>query len=236
MVVALPGWNSTGILIGFYVAAFGTTGFVIALAWLQSSTAGHTKKTTAMGLNLCGYCVGNIIGTLLSSFSLRPRALTTDFNSFVRPSSVATPIVSCDSFAGPLSPLPFANLLLMPYSAPRNYVPWGIMIACYLTCPAILLWIRHIYIKENKSRDALQQLEKDEGRIPEDELVEVKHTDGTLTLERIDKSFMDLTDKENKDFRWVFQQRRGSSACRKLTQIFSALLDTAFEFYSRGCR
>jgi hypothetical protein len=33
-------------------------GFVIALAWVNSSVTGHTKKTTTNAAFLIGYCLG----------------------------------------------------------------------------------------------------------------------------------------------------------------------------------
>lgn len=46
LVIALPYENKNGILISLYITGFGTTGFVICLAWLQATTAGHTKKVS----------------------------------------------------------------------------------------------------------------------------------------------------------------------------------------------
>ncbi|KAL8289986.1 hypothetical protein RQP46_002925 [Phenoliferia psychrophenolica] len=154
--IALPFSNKHGILGALYVTGFGTTGFVISLAWLQATTAGHTKKTTAQAMNLVGYCVGNIIG---------PQVWQHKY-------------------------------------APRNVVPWIIVIISYSICPIILFAIRTLLVRENARRDAAALAAKADGKEDELELVDVHHADGTTTVEKVDRAFLDLTDKENQDFRY----------------------------------
>jgi len=161
MIIALSQtqWNQAGkhaILGGIYLSGFGTTGFVISLAWLQATTAGHTKKTTAMAMNLIGYCVGNIIG---------PQVWQSKFS-------------------------------------PKNVVPWSIVLACYVISPIIMYIIRCLLVRENLRRDRAK-LDAQQNRADDDEeVVEVKHSDGTVTVERVDVAFLDLTDKANQDFRY----------------------------------
>ncbi|KAK4705731.1 MFS transporter, ACS family, allantoate permease, partial [Phenoliferia sp. Uapishka_3] len=157
LVIALPFSNKHGILGALYITGFGTTGFVIALAWLQASVSGHTKRTTAQAINLVGYCIGNIIG---------PQVWQSKF-------------------------------------APQNHVPWTIVIISYCICPIILFAIRTLHIRENARRDALAAAAKDDGSEAEVELIDVHHADGTTTVEKLDRAFMDLTDKENQQFRYV---------------------------------
>ncbi|KAM0755854.1 MFS general substrate transporter [Meredithblackwellia eburnea MCA 4105] len=153
LVIALPFHNKYGILGALYITGFGTTGFVIALSWLQGSISGHTKRVTAQGLNLVGYCVGNLIG---------PQIWQAKY-------------------------------------APRNVPPWITVIVAYTIAPALLLVIRYILAAENKRRDAAKGTAS---ATDEEDVVDIKHADGTVTVERVDKAFMDMTDKENQDFRY----------------------------------
>ena len=51
----------------------GTTGFVIALSWLSSVIAGHTKKVTVNAIMLSAYCIGNSTGPLMWQAQYKPR-------------------------------------------------------------------------------------------------------------------------------------------------------------------
>lgn len=160
MIIALSQteWTDAGrkaILGGIYLSGFGTTGFVISLAWLQATTAGHTKKTTAMAMNLIGYCVGNIIG---------PQVWQAKYS-------------------------------------PKNVIPWSIVLACYTLCPFIMYLIRSLLVRENLRRDRAK-LDAQQNGTHDEEVVEVKHSDGTATVERVDVAFLDLTDKQNQAFRY----------------------------------
>ncbi|ELU37196.1 membrane transporter [Rhizoctonia solani AG-1 IA] len=62
LVTTLPWSNKVGLLISIYLTDIGTTGYVLGLAWVTSSTAGHTKRSTTQAIMLSAYCVGNLIG------------------------------------------------------------------------------------------------------------------------------------------------------------------------------
>jgi ACS family allantoate permease-like MFS transporter len=68
LIVALPLTNNGGRLAGYYLTQASPTPFVALLSLISTNVAGYTKKTTIAALYLIGYCVGNIIGTLLESF------------------------------------------------------------------------------------------------------------------------------------------------------------------------
>jgi hypothetical protein len=68
----------------------------------------------------------------------------------------------------------------------------------YSICPLILFYIRHLLKTENTRRDDLASSDGKDGG----EWIEIIHGDGTKTLEKVDRSFLDLTDKENLDFRY----------------------------------
>ncbi|QRV94599.1 major facilitator superfamily transporter [Ceratobasidium sp. AG-Ba] len=81
---------------------------------------------------------------------------------------------------------------------PRNRLPWIIVTVCYTICPIIILSIRFLLSRENKKRDM-------EPKAEENEEVYVKEVfeDGTEIEHRVDKVFLDLTDIQNRDFRYV---------------------------------
>ncbi|KAH9886673.1 MFS general substrate transporter [Cubamyces lactineus] len=81
---------------------------------------------------------------------------------------------------------------------PRNHVPWLIIGICYVVCPVLLLYIRWLLARENRKRDAEPADDK-----YDDVYIEVVLPDGTRTERRVDKEFLDLTDVQNRDFRYV---------------------------------
>ncbi|GHJ87948.1 hypothetical protein NliqN6_4350 [Naganishia liquefaciens] len=93
-----------------------------------------------------------------------------------------------------------APLMWLDKYKPRNRVPWTIIIISYSICVVMLLGIRWRLNYENKQRDIRQAestSEEDEyGYI--DEVLE----DGTTITHKVEKTFMDLTDKQNLSFRY----------------------------------
>ncbi|EPT00022.1 hypothetical protein FOMPIDRAFT_129874 [Fomitopsis schrenkii] len=81
---------------------------------------------------------------------------------------------------------------------PRNHVPWSIIGLCYVACPVIMLMIRRILAAENDKRDLEPRDET-----YSDMYVDVVDANGDHTRRRIDKEFLDLTDIQNRDFRYV---------------------------------
>lgn len=80
-------------------------------------------------------------------------------------------------------------------------MPFSIILACYTICPIILLVIRQRLARENTRRDLLELRKKEDGMDNEEEFVDVTHSDGTTTVEKVEKRWRDLTDKENLEFR-----------------------------------
>ncbi|EPQ57979.1 MFS general substrate transporter [Gloeophyllum trabeum ATCC 11539] len=81
---------------------------------------------------------------------------------------------------------------------PRNHVPWAVITVCIFVYCCILLGIRAYCVSENKRRDNER---RDENY--EDVYVTVKNENGTVVEKKVDKAFLDLTDRENLDFRYV---------------------------------
>lgn len=148
----LPWSNQIGLLFAEWLTGVGTTGFVLALAWLSSVTSGHTKKVTVNAIMLSAYCVGNAAGPFMWQAQYKP----------------------------------------------RNHVPWIIIGVCYLLCMILLLVLRFIMNKENKRRDA-----ETRDTTYDEIYVERKNSDGSIGKIRVDKEYLDLTDIQNRDFRYV---------------------------------
>ncbi|KAJ7851189.1 MFS general substrate transporter [Mycena leptocephala] len=85
---------------------------------------------------------------------------------------------------------------------PRNHVPWTVIGICYACCMVLVLTIRFLLIAENKRRDA--EPARDGGY--DDVYVERPASDGSGRMEKVkvDKEFLDLTDRQNRDFRYVY--------------------------------
>ncbi|KAJ7658281.1 major facilitator superfamily domain-containing protein [Mycena polygramma] len=84
---------------------------------------------------------------------------------------------------------------------PRDRIPWIVIAVCYVCCMALLLVIRHLLKSENKRRDT-EALGDDRYN---DVFVERMALDGSgFEKVKIDKEFLDLTDIQNREFRYVY--------------------------------
>ncbi|KAG0705125.1 major facilitator superfamily domain-containing protein [Suillus ampliporus] len=77
---------------------------------------------------------------------------------------------------------------------PRNHVPWAVITSCNFAAGVALVILRFILATENKRRDR---------ETPDDKHNAVYILDESGVERRVDKAFLDLTDKENRDFRYV---------------------------------
>ena len=80
----------------------------------------------------------------------------------------------------------------------RYHVPWAIVTTCYITSGLLLLVQRCLLARENKRRD--QEPPDD---TYDDVWVKITNEDGETVEKRVDKAFLDLTDRQNRDFRYV---------------------------------
>ncbi|OJA17951.1 hypothetical protein AZE42_08562 [Rhizopogon vesiculosus] len=80
---------------------------------------------------------------------------------------------------------------------PRYHVPWVVIGACYVVSPILLLAIRAILARENRIRDA-EPIDDNE-----EYLIERITEGGTRVKVKVDKEFLDMTDRQNRDFRYV---------------------------------
>lgn len=81
---------------------------------------------------------------------------------------------------------------------PRNHVPWTILAVCWAVSGMLLLATRVYLARENARRDAAGPDDRFD-----DAVVEERRPDGTVVEKKVDKAFLDLTDIENRDFRYV---------------------------------
>ncbi|KAK0239759.1 major facilitator superfamily domain-containing protein [Armillaria nabsnona] len=81
---------------------------------------------------------------------------------------------------------------------PRNHVPWTLIAACNLASGIFLLILRFMLATENKRRDMNQHDDT-----YDDVYVTHVNADGTTEKRKVDKAFLDLTDIQNKDFRYL---------------------------------
>jgi len=86
---------------------------------------------------------------------------------------------------------------------PRNRVPWAVITICYFVCTILLLIIRYILVRENKRRDRLAADPNFSGDQDEVGVIEVIGEDGKKSFKKVDRAFLDLTDRENLQFRYV---------------------------------
>ncbi|KAJ8521766.1 hypothetical protein ONZ45_g1571 [Pleurotus djamor] len=184
--------NKIGLLFSVWLTGVGTTGFVLALSWLSSVTAGHTKRVTTNAIMLSAYCIVMSLYTLPrphADWYLIPRIP-------VHPSSIVNPIPNHSRRL--LHPHPFDRI---PYLHPQpninsNHIPWIIIGICYACCMALLLLIRLLLSRENKRRET-----ESHDSTYDDIYVETTTAEGETVTVKVAKEFLDLTDIQNRDFR-----------------------------------
>ncbi|KAF7793127.1 hypothetical protein EIP86_004236 [Pleurotus ostreatoroseus] len=152
LVNALPSHDRVGLLFSYWIAVTSIAPFVVLLAWVGATTAGHTKRTTMNAVVMIGYAVGNAAG---------PQYWKAQYQ-------------------------------------PRNHVPWAILSACWAASALLFLVTRAYLAWENAARDR----ETHDARWDEVYITETR-PDGTKEEVRVDKEFLDLTDIQNRDFRYV---------------------------------
>ncbi|TDL18719.1 MFS general substrate transporter [Rickenella mellea] len=90
---------------------------------------------------------------------------------------------------------------------PRNIVPWSINLATYFINITLILVTRYVFVTENKRRDALQAEAEASGKslAAFDDMGYIGGVDenGKQVRIRVEKSMLDMTDKENLAFRYV---------------------------------
>ncbi|KAI0321964.1 major facilitator superfamily domain-containing protein [Amylostereum chailletii] len=148
----LPWSKKVGLLFSVWLTGVGTTGFVLSLAWVGQTTAGHTKKITVNAIMLCAYCIGNAAGPFMWQAKYKP----------------------------------------------RNHIPWIVIGICYALCIGLLFAIRLLLARRNKLRD-----QEPPDHTFEDVYVVRVDDEGKRVEIKVAKEFLDLTDEQNREFRYV---------------------------------
>ncbi|KAN0129721.1 Major facilitator superfamily domain containing protein [Lactarius tabidus] len=148
----LPWHDKVGLLFSVWLSVIGTPTYVISLAWVSQTTAGHTKRVTTNAIMLSGYCIGNAAGPFVWQAKYKP----------------------------------------------RNHVPWLIFGICNVACMGLMFAIRVLFSRENKRRDA----EPVDDTYDNVFLTKIDQ-DGKRVEMKVSKEFLDLTDRQNRDFRYV---------------------------------
>ncbi|THH07930.1 hypothetical protein EW146_g9157 [Bondarzewia mesenterica] len=148
----LPWSNKVGLLFSQWLTGVGTTAFVLALAWVGQTTAGHTKRITTNAIMLSAYCIGNAAAPFMWQAKYKP----------------------------------------------RNHIPWIIIGISYVCCICLMLAIRFLLARENRLRD-----NEPHDDTYEDVYVEKVLEDGSRVEVKVPKELLDLTDRQNREFRYV---------------------------------
>jgi len=80
----------------------------------------------------------------------------------------------------------------------RNHIPWAIIAACIGSCALIILGLRYLLQSENSRRNGEKRDET-----YDDVYITQETEDGIKSEKRVDKTFLDLTDIQNRDFRYT---------------------------------
>ncbi|GBE81803.1 Uncharacterized transporter [Sparassis crispa] len=150
LVNALPSHLRVGLLFSYWISITSIAPFVVMLAWVGSTCAGHTKRVTTNAVVMVGYAVGNSAG---------PQYWKQQYQ-------------------------------------PRDHVPWTIMTVCWFVSGLLLLVTRWHLARENARREA----ESHDSTY--DDMYVVTEVDGGQKETKVDKAFLDLTDIQNRDFRY----------------------------------
>ncbi|KAH9928512.1 MFS general substrate transporter [Epithele typhae] len=152
LVNTLPSSTRVGLLFSYWISITSIAPFVVMLAWVGSTTAGHTKRLTTNAIVMIGYAVGNSAGPQYWKKAYQP----------------------------------------------RNHIPWAILSACWAASALLLLAQRVHLARENARRER-------EGPAAESDEVYITTTDadGHAVERKVDRAFLDLTDGQNREFRYV---------------------------------
>jgi len=152
LLIALPSHKRVGLLFSYWTSIWAFACFPMALAWMGSVTAGHTKRITTNAIVLIFYAIGNASGPFMWKQQYKP----------------------------------------------RNRVPWIVILACEISFALLFLVIRAYLSRENSRRDREQH-----DATYDEVYVTMKDDDGADVQKKLDKAFLDLTDQQNREFRYV---------------------------------
>ncbi|KAK4496823.1 hypothetical protein PRZ48_012807 [Zasmidium cellare] len=77
LLLFLPWSNRWGLIAAIWIRATGGIPYSVVMIWAANCSAGHTKKTTVIGLYHVGYGLGNILSPQLFQPQYKPRYIVT---------------------------------------------------------------------------------------------------------------------------------------------------------------
>ncbi|KAF2159170.1 hypothetical protein M409DRAFT_71184 [Zasmidium cellare ATCC 36951] len=77
LLLSLPWSNRWGLIAAIWIRATGGIPYSVVMIWAANCSAGHTKKTTVIGLYHVGYGLGNILSPQLFQPQYKPRYIVT---------------------------------------------------------------------------------------------------------------------------------------------------------------
>lgn len=90
------------------------------------------------------------------------------------------------------------SIYMLIFVCQRNRVPWAIIVACEVAFAGLFIIIRILLALENSRRDR-----ENPDETFDEAFVTVKDESGVEVQKKVDKAFLDLTDRQNRDFRYV---------------------------------
>ncbi|OCB91485.1 membrane transporter [Sanghuangporus baumii] len=199
LVNVLPGSDRAGLLVTQYLVGVEVLGSPIGKAWVTQATAGHTKRITMNAILLIAESLGNTIGPQMWLDRFAPGSpigkawVTQATAGHTKRITMNAILLIAESLGNTIGPQMWLDSF-----APRYHVPWAIIAICYSSAAVLLLIQRYVLNRENKKRDT-----ETPDHIYDDVWIKVTDENGDITEKRVDKAFLDLTDKQNRDFRYV---------------------------------
>lgn len=86
---------------------------------------------------------------------------------------------------------------------PRNRVPWAIIVACNGVTAILALIIRAYLASQNAARDREAAGKAEKHDALDDHYIIVRDETGQEIKKKVDRAFLDLTDIQNREFRYV---------------------------------
>ncbi|KAF5373654.1 hypothetical protein D9758_000775 [Tetrapyrgos nigripes] len=141
--------------------------------------------------------VGLLFGYWLSIFAIAPSpillgwvsGIVSGHTKRITTNAVVLIAYSVGNFAGPF--------VWKKQYQPRNHVPWDLLAASMGASAILMLALRSLLAAENRKRDREQHDDTF------DHVLVTVVEDGKEVKKRVDKAFLDLTDLQNREFRYI---------------------------------
>lgn len=169
--------HEAALLVGYYLLAFLFGANPIIVAWIVGNTAGTTKKSVIMSLYNAGSSAGNIVGPLLFNAKDAPA-----YHPGLR--SVLAIFITLIA----VTLIQLANLMFLNRMQAKKRVKNG----------------KKAWIKDHSMEDRYVDVEEDNDEVDAENGVEEGGTVGTRGKRLGDQAFLDLTDRKNDEFVYIY--------------------------------